>query len=213
MSNAIDIRVLELLASKICHDLISPIGAISNGIEVMEEIGGDSSEIVPLLSFSAAQANAKLKTLRLAYGLGGSDPSIKPTDVHKVFGEFISGENRISQDWDPYTDLSPNSKKGFAKVLISSLMLAAEALPKGGVLSVKQDDNGVVVITGEGENAHFRDGYLHALEHKTPSSKLDPKLVHAYITGILAKHYGFDITVEEAKNNFIFLRLKSTNVF
>ncbi len=213
MSNINNVEILELMASKICHDLISPVGAISNGVEIMEELGGEvDSDIINLIAFSSVQANAKLKTMRMAYGVGGSDANIKPQDVHDIFGEYLSGENRISQDWTPNTDIAAEQKEGFAKMLMLCLMLIIDALPKGGVISAKSDGDNVTVISGKGDNAHFRDGYLHALENKTPSDQLSPKLIHAYITGLLARNYGFEITIDESENNFIFLRLKSTPV-
>lgn len=203
------VRILELLASKICHDLISPVGAVGNGVEILEELGPDAGEdVVSLISFSATQANAKLKTLRMAYGLGGADESIKPADVHATFEEFIAGEKRLSQDWDPYIDLGFDRPTGFPKLLLCSMLLVTEALPKGGVISVDPETSNTIVIKGEGENAHFREGFLKALKHNIPDSDIEPKLTHAYITGLLAKNYGFEIDIDETQESFIFLRLK-----
>ncbi len=208
-----NVRILELLASKICHDLISPVGAVSNGVEILEEMGADAGDdVISLISFSSEQANAKLRTLRLAYGLGGSDESIKPADVHALFNDFISGDKRLSQDWDPYADLGVVPKKGFAKMLILSLLLVSDGLPKGGVISIESDGENTTLVKGEGENAHFREGYLHALAHSIETNNLSPNLTHPYITGLIAQNYGFEITVDETENNFILLRLKSSDV-
>ncbi|MGH1455750.1 MAG: histidine phosphotransferase family protein [Alphaproteobacteria bacterium] len=208
-----DTKILELLASKICHDLISPVGAISNGVEILEEMGSDAdSDITSLISFSAAQANAKLKTMRMAYGLGGSDPSIKFEDVHKLFGEFIEGEKRLSQDWDPYADLGIEPRNGLCKMLLCGMKFAVEGLPRGGVISVQKDEDGVVLITASGENAHFRPDFVNALNHALSINDLDPKLVHAYVTGLLAKNYGFEIHTDETQDNIISLRLNCSVV-
>ena len=73
MSKQIDTHVLEILASKICHDLISPIGAVNNGVELMEEMGPDAGpEATGLIAYSAHQASAKLQVFRVAYGVGGA---------------------------------------------------------------------------------------------------------------------------------------------
>ncbi len=208
-----NVKILELMSSKICHDLISPVGAISNGVEILEEMGGDEDgDIISLIAFSASQANAKLKTLRMAYGLGGADDSIKMEEVHAIFGGFISAEKRLSQDWNPYSDLGVDNKKGLAKIMLCVLILAMEALPKGGLISAKKCGEGTILITASGENANFRDGYLHAIAHTIDIDNLDPKLVHPYITGMFAQKYGFEITIDETENDFIFLRLKSTHV-
>jgi len=213
MNDQTSVRILELLASKICHDLISPVGAVANGVEILEELGPeDAEDVVSLISFSATQANAKLKTLRMAYGLGGSDESIKPADVHTTFEDFIAGEKRLSQDWDAHADLGVERPTGFPKLLLCAMLLATEALPKGGVISVDPETENTIVIKATGENANFREGFVHALEHKTPDTDIDPKLVHAYITGLLAKTYGFTVDVSEEQESFILLRLTIPNV-
>lgn len=208
-----EIRILELMASKICHDLISPIGAISNGVEFLEDMGPESTdEITGLISFSAAQATAKLKVLRLAYGLGGADSSILPKDIHLVFGDYIGGEKRITQNWDPYRGIGPDDlPKGYSKILLCTLLLATEALPKGGEISVHQDSH-TTVITAQGENAGFRDGYVDAFDQKISADNIEPKLVHAYLTGLLSKHYGMSVTIEKGDSNNIYLRLKPSIV-
>ncbi len=212
MSELNNTKILELLASKICHDLISPVGAISNGVEILEDMGGADDEVVALIASSAEQANAKLKTLRMAYGLGGADQSIKMEEVYATFGGFISAEKRLSQEWDPYADLGIEPRNGLAKMMMCSLILAMEALPKGGVISVKKCGEGTTLITANGENAHFRDGFLPALAHTIEIDNIDPKLVHPYVTGLLAQNYGFEISIDETENDFIFLRLNATPV-
>lgn len=210
MSDVVPIHVLELLASKICHDLISPVGAVSNGVEILEEMGADAGDdVTNLISFSATQASSKLKTMRMAYGLGGSDDSIKMEDVHTLFGEYIEGEKRLSQDWDPYADLGVEPQRGLAKMILCALLLTVEALPKGGILSVtKADQDCEILIKGAGENAGFRDGFVDAIEQKTPTDDLSPKLVHGYVTGLLAARYGYDLNIDDGAQDVIGLRLR-----
>ncbi len=206
------VRLLELLSSKICHDLISPVGAVSNGVEILEEMGADD-DVTQLIAFSALQANAKLKVLRMAYGLGGADESIKPEDVHSAFGDFIAGDSRITQNWDPYADLGIPNQIGLAKVLICCLVLTSEALPKGGEVSVAANSvRDSLLITGSGDNAGLREGFLDALENKMSIVNLDNKYVHAYFTGLFAKQYVFEISVDETQDGFILLRLKPSHV-
>lgn len=201
----------ELIASKICHDLTSPVGAVSNGVEILEEMGADD-DVISLISFSATQASAKLKTLRMAYGLGGADESIKLEQIHQVFGEFIGGDNRVKQDWDPYMDPGFETRRGFPKLLMCCLLLACDSLPKGGGISVRAEENDTLLITAEGENASFRENILNTLEHKRAVEDLDPKLIHPFITKLFAKKYHYEITVDDRDVNFIFLRLKQAAV-
>lgn len=214
MTDTSSVQILELLASKICHDLISPIGAVSNGLEIMEELGADSGdEVTDLISFSASQANAKLRMLRMAYGLGGADSSIKHEEVHAIFEDYLKGEQRLSQDWDPHADLGISSCDGLPKIFMCCLILISEALPKGGVIQVESDNDNAMIISGKGENARFRDGYPEALNTTLLLDNLDPKLIHPYVTGLSARRYNFEITPNTQENDFISLRIKSSNVF
>lgn len=212
MTALYDTRVLELLSSKICHDLISPVGAVSNGVEILEEMGADAGEeVTGLIAYSANQAASKLKAMRLAYGLGGADTSILPKDVHLAFGNFLGEDSRIKQDWSP--NGINTSVTGAPKIFMCALMLAAETLPKGGVVSAKQENTDTILITSQGENAHFRDGVVNALTLKSDVNVLEPIHVHAYITGLQARSYNITITIDTQTPDFIFLRLKLPDVF
>lgn len=211
MSTDTTTRIVELIASKICHDLISPVGAVSNGVEILEEMGADD-DVTSLISFSATQASAKLKTMRLAYGMGGSDESIKLEDVHKIFEEFVSGDNRVTQNWDPHLDIGFEPKKGFPKILTCALMMAADSLPKGGELSVEPAEEHTIVVKAIGENAAFRDGVVDAFNGEKEADHLDPKLIHPYLTSLFASKYGFKIQLEPSADNLICLRLTQSIV-
>lgn len=209
-----DVKILELLASKICHDLISPIGAIANGVEFLEEMGADAGDdVTELIAFSAKQASAKLQALRLAYGAGGADSSIKPEDVHKIFGGFIGGENRVTQEWDPHAlPAALTQTRGFAKILMTALLLAVDSLPKGGTITLAAEDESHLSVTATGENAGLKDGVLHALENRTSPENIEPKLVHPYVTGLLARHYGIRIVINDDNADIIVLKLSVSDV-
>ncbi|MEM6811192.1 MAG: histidine phosphotransferase family protein [Pseudomonadota bacterium] len=192
--------VLELLASRICHDIISPVGAINNGIELMRELGPDGLEDgLDLVEYSASQSAAKLTAFRMAYGAGGRDPNIKPEDVQKVFGDLIRQEGKISQTWDPYGKLGPDPlPPAYCKMLMCSMMLAMECLPKGGYISVRphKDKNGgdnASLIMAEGEGATIREQIEDALQQKVSPNDLDPRLVHPYAISIMAESYGYEL--------------------
>jgi len=213
--------VMELLASRICHDIISPVGAINNGIELLQEMGADGLEDgLDLVAYSAEQSAAKLAAFRLAYGAGGGDKHIKPEDVQKVFGALIKGEGKHSQTWDPYGNLGPNSDKkelpaGYCKMLMCTMMLAQEALPKGGYISVRPgmgDNEGHSIIIAEGEAAIIRDGVEDAMAQNIEPDDLDPRLVHPYAISILAESYGFDISIKSQADDRIEFLMKCPEV-
>lgn len=191
--------ILELLSSRICHDVISPIGAINNGIEFMDDAGDDLASIKEasgLIAHSAQAAAARVQAFRIAYGAGGRDGNIKPEDIQKAFGALCRGDGKIRQSWDPFSPLGLNVKRtGFCKVLMGAMMLAAEALPKGGTVFV-DDGKTKTIIRAEGVDATLRDGVEDALNGVTAPESLDPRLVHPYAMGLIAKSYGFQLNVE-----------------
>jgi len=211
--NKIDIMVLELLASRVCHDLISPIGAVNNGIEFLDEMGADAGqEAVDLIAHSAAVASSRLKVFRLAYGLGGRDPNIKPSDVKDVFEGLISKEDKIKQEWDPYGALGFDEyPEGFSKILMGALLLASECLPKGGIIKVDAGDgDNHTVVTAEGENAAPRSQFSEALNLDIGVENVEPVLVHPYVLGILSGQYGFNVSFSNAVSGKVSIDIKSS---
>ena len=213
MTQKIDLGFLELLSSKICHDLISPIGAIANGVEFMEEMGADADEeVTGLIKFSATQASAKLQAYRMAYGAGGGDVSIKPEDVHKAFGKFIELDKKIMQDWDPYAPLGPEERaSGFSKLLMCALLLSVECLPKGGTIKVSEGGNNITLIRAEGPDAALKSPMDAALDNSMDRDSIEPRYVHAYMTGLLAKNYDFELKTNASGTDFVEFALISPN--
>lgn len=200
--------VLELLASRICHDIISPVGAINNGIELMQELGPDGIEDgLELVGYSAEQSAAKLSAFRLAYGSGGRDPHIKPEDVQKIFGALVRAEGKISQAWDPFGKLGPAPlPPGFCKILMGAMMLAMESLPKGGYISVRPAGENSTLIIAEGEGAVVRENVEAALKLELSPDDLDPRLVHPYALSVIADSYDFKISLKseaEGRNEWL----------
>ncbi|MEM9469412.1 MAG: histidine phosphotransferase family protein [Pseudomonadota bacterium] len=195
--------VMELLASRICHDLISPVGAIHNGIEFMEEMGADAmDDALGLIKHSASQSTAKLQAFRMAYGAGGHDANLKPEDVQKCFGELIAAEKKISQMWDPYGDLGPNADgkdfpAAYAKMLMGTMMLAQETLMKGGDIMIKPGEGAQTLIIAMGEGVTVRDQVEDALKGDIEVDDLDPRLVHPYALGVLARGYGYTLSISK----------------
>lgn len=209
MSIQLPLRVIEIVSSKICHDLISPIGAVSNGIEFMADMGGDADEeALGLISYSAAQASAKLKALRLAYGGGGADPSIKPEDIHTIFGGYIAGDGKVTQEWDPHMPLGIDEPpNGFCKLLLCCLMALTDTLPRGGNIVVQAGEDNSVQFIATGQGAAYREGYRHALQNGLSPEQLEPKSVHPFLTHYFADNYGYSIHAPEPQNDQINLRL------
>lgn len=190
MTGTVETRVLELLCSRLCHELISPVSAIGNGLELMGDDPGDMlGEIIALLRQSSSQASQRLKFYRIAYGLGGDAvESMGLTDV----GAFVRGiaeEAKITLSWPDGADALGRAA---VKVLLNAALMAIEALPRGGevktVVSAGSDLD--ITISATGEGAQLWQESIAALEAGAGVDALTPRSVQAYFTRHLADAAG-----------------------
>lgn len=193
--------ILQLMASKICHDLISPIGAIGNGIEFMQEMGPDAfDDATTLIEHSASQASGKLQAYRIAYGAGGADGHITVEDVKAAIDTMLKGDGKIIQNWDPKAPMGIANNgierlPAFSKLLACGILLVIDTLPKGGTIEVTADGC-TTHIHARGERAAYREGVIDALTLKTENADLDTKHAHALLTGFLGRHYGYRFSAQ-----------------
>ncbi len=182
MTSTVETRVLELLCSRLCHELISPVSAISNGLELMGDDPGDMlGEITALLRHSSSQASQRLKFYRIAYGLGGeAEDSLGLNDA----GELVSGiaeEAKVTVSWPDGADALGRVA---VKVLLNTALMAIEALPRGGginaVVSAGSDLD--ITISATGEGAQLWQESIAALEAGAGVDALTPRSVQAYFT-------------------------------
>lgn len=190
----IEMRVLELLSSKLCHDLISPVSAINNGVELIEEIGEPVvEEAMKLIGDSANLASRRLKYFRLAYGRAGSEASLGPSDVKPVIESYFAG-GKITLDWP--ADLAIGNfveQQGFLKTLMNLFLLAEEVLAYGGTLTLGLHEEGTnhgLKLSVAGRGAQLSEMIGAALDGTTPVDDLTPRSVQAYMTGRFVAHFG-----------------------
>src|SRR3954466_15595094 len=141
------LELAALLCSRVCHDLISPVGAIVNGLEVLDDNPkpDDREFALDLIRKSARTASARLQFCRLAFGAAGSaGAQIDTGDAENMArGHLEDNKTRIS--WNLQRLLQPKNK---VKLLLNMLVIAQQTIPRGGVLSVDS--------VGEGDAAGFR---------------------------------------------------------
>ncbi|MFN3613595.1 MAG: histidine phosphotransferase family protein [Rubrimonas sp.] len=144
-----DLDLAALLCSRICHDLISPVGAVGNGLELMEPARPDEMEVRDLLADSARTALAALEFFRLAFGAahGGSGP-LGGQEVQSIARGFIHGGRR-TLEWPAPPQSMPRAA---AKLLLLMLLTASGAAQLGGVLTVEHatTDPLRLIVTAEG---------------------------------------------------------------
>lgn len=121
-----------LLCSRVCHDLISPVGAINNGLELLDE-GGSDAEAMDLIRQSARNASARLQFARIAFGAAGSAGMLIDTgDAENVAKSYLANE-KPEFVWTGARALLPKNK---VKLLLNLILVANAAIPRGGKLDV-----------------------------------------------------------------------------
>ncbi len=210
----VDLRVLELLSSKLCHDLISPVSAINNGVELIEDIGGDVvDEAMSLIGNSAVQAARRLRLFRVAYGRAGSEANLPVRDVRLVGEQYFAG-GKIKLDWPEQTDLQALSDHcGALKTLINLLVIAEEVLAYGGAIALHRlsgDETIGCRLEITGRNANLSPAFQDALEARTPIEDLTARTIQSYITGRFADHFGLRISFATPEPDRLDLTLSVT---
>jgi histidine phosphotransferase ChpT len=192
----IELRVMELLISRLCHDLISPAGAIVNGIELVEDFGGDdmADEAMALVGRSARQLSAKLSLFRVAFGSAGERDNYPAEECRRLLDAYLQ-EGKVRLDWA--LDRLP-AAPGSARLLLLLAMIAAESLPRGGLLHI---DGGPAAfrLVAQGDDTRLETAAEEALDAGMAGSgvptELDARAVPAYLAGMLAARRGDRVRV------------------
>lgn len=186
-----------LLCSRVCHDVISPVGAIVNGLEVLEE--EEDAEMrehaLLLIAKSALQASAKLQFARLAFGASGSaGAEIELADARRAAEGLFAG-SRISLAWEARPAALHKSR---LKLLMNLLQFAAGAIPRGGELRVivEPGNEGMAVIA-TGARARVPE-HSDLVTGAAPAALPDSRAVQPYLIGLLCKTLGARIAVTQA---------------
>jgi histidine phosphotransferase ChpT len=186
MSSDIDTRLVELLCSRLLHDLISPLSAISNGVELMRE-GGLEDEALDLVEDAVRQATRRVQALRLAWGAAGAESGVAP--VRAAALAWFEG-SRIGVTW-PETVTAPLvERRGGAKLLLNAVLLAGEALPGQGTVHVAEDGSSIAV-TASGRAPSLKGAGEAWLGTAPPvAEQAEANDVNAAYTAALARSYG-----------------------
>lgn len=194
----LEFRVLELLASRLCHELISPVGAVNNGVELLSD--GDAGfmrDATALIGQSARRAALRLQFYRFAYGAGGVGGGA-PEAKALVAGILEGGKVRC--DWPAEFDALSVSWQKFACNL---MLLAVEILPRGGTVTLAREGSGVAAVAA-GEAVNLTQELKAALAPAAEVAALTARTVHAYFTARYAEHVGTKLMLSEADKSAMF---------
>ncbi|MBL8908313.1 MAG: histidine phosphotransferase [Rhizobiales bacterium] len=188
-----DLDLAALLCSRVCHDVISPVGAITNGLELLEVEDDESMRemAMDLVRKSARQASAKLQFCRIAFGAAGSAGSmIDMGEAGDVARAFV-GEEKVKLEWQAPRE---NRPKAEVKLVLNMMLLGIAGIPRGGKVSVGVDGGGFVV-RAEGDQARVPEKIAEVISGATNGQELDARLVQPYYSKRLAASAGLTLSM------------------
>ena len=190
------LELAALLCSRVCHDLISPVGAIVNGLEVLDDNPKpeDRDFALDLIRKSARTASARLQFCRLAFGAAGSaGAQIDLGDAQNMAKGHIE-DGKITLGWNLPRLLLPKNR---VKLLLNMLVIAQHTIPRGGTLTVDPVGEGETMsfrITATGHNARLPQNISELLSgERGPAA--DAHAIQPYYTRLLAQSCGLTVTL------------------
>jgi histidine phosphotransferase ChpT len=190
------LELAALLCSRVCHDLISPVGAIVNGLEVLDDSDKEEDKqfALDLIRKSAKNASARLQFCRLAFGAAGSaGAQIDTGDAEKMGRGFLEDE-KTKITWNPARVLMAKNR---VKLLLNMLVIAQQTIPRGGMLTVDPLGEGDTIgfrITAAGHNARLPQNIADTLAGRHHGS-IDAHAVQPHYTRLLAQSCGLKMSM------------------
>jgi histidine phosphotransferase ChpT len=190
----IELRVLELLCARFCHEMVSPVGAIGNGVELLEE---DDPEFVRqaigLIGQSARTASRRLQFYRFAYGTAPTASNVTPREL--LMG-FLEG-GKVTADWEQaLTSLSSE----WQRLACNLAVIAAETLPRGGRITLRSA--GVagpgLEVEAAGDSVLVNKDVMAALAGRASPVELNSRTIHGYVTAKFAEQLGAIAALSES---------------
>ena len=178
-----EIEFAALMVSRVCHDLVGPLGAVVNGMEVLEDERDPSmrADAIKLVTMSADQALARIQFMRIAFGAAGSTGAeLDLGEIGRLAEGLLQG-GKVQLTWNAHRLYWA---KDWAKLLMNATLLAADCLPRGGMVTVETGSDALAPsfhIRAEGLNARVTEEVAQALRGEAASvdaRHVQPFLVH-----------------------------------
>lgn len=187
-----DIEFSALLCSRLCHDLISPVGAIANGIEILNDEDDEMmrQEVLKLLEHSAVVTSNRLKFFRLSFGAAGGFGERVPLNEAKNAAESLYASSNIDLSWK--SDFAEMNKDAL-KLMLNMLLLAGESLVRGGKMLVEMTEQLPKInvrVTVQGDRVILQDTVLKALLGELAPDQIEAKSAPAFLVASVARKLG-----------------------
>ena len=200
----VDLKVAQLLCSRLCHDLVGPIGAVNAGMELMSDGTDDMDGAIALVAGSGQQLKRCVIFYRLAFGLGaGARASV--ADARMLARELLS-EGAVALEWSDPSAASPGKPicADGMKLILNMVLLGVDFLPRGGTLAVGVTNlaQGTgVAMTASGMGARFRGEVRAAMGPDFPVGDLSARTVQGYFAARLAERLGTAVDASDIEGD------------
>lgn len=192
-----------LLCSRVCHDVISPVGAINNGLELLDE-GGTDDDALDLIRTSAVNASVRLKFARLAFGASGSaGASIDTGEAEKAAQDFAAAEKKAEVSWSGPRAIVPKNR---VKLLLNLFLVAYGAIPRGGNVDVvleNPDGDARFEIAVKGRMMRVPAKFVEIYEGRLEEA-VDAHSVQPYYTLLLAEEANMMVEYKVHEDRIVF---------
>ncbi|MEN3148036.1 histidine phosphotransferase family protein [Neorhizobium sp. IRAMC:178] len=193
-----------LLCSRVCHDVISPVGAINNGLELLDE-GAADSDAMDLIRTSALNASVRLKFARLAFGASGSvGASIDTGEAEKAARDFAIAEKKTEVTWNgPRAIIAKNR----VKLLLNLFLVAYAGIPRGGSIDVTLENpeyDAKFILTIKGRMMRVPAKFVE-IASGTLEEPIDAHSIQPYYTVLLAEESGMELSHVVSEDKIVFI--------
>ncbi len=199
-----DLDLAALISTRICHDLVGPVGAIGNGTELLaEEDSADMREAaLELLAMSAEQASRRLRFFRLAFGtMKWGDEPMDEGEARGLAAGMLEG-GRVQLDWP--AGCPTGLTQGRARALLNLTLVAAECLPSGGTVRIADGAGGGVDVHAEGPGARLEEGLRDGLGDDIATRDLESRAAAARLARRQLDSLGARLEIGEAADHVDF---------
>lgn len=176
----------SLLCSRVCHDVISPVGAINNGLELLDESVGDA-DAMDLIRTSALNASVRLKFARLAFGASGSvGASIDTGEAEKAAKDFAAAEKKTEVIWSGPRAIIPKNR---VKLLLNLFLVAYGSIPRGGSVDITLENpetDAKFTLVAKGRMMRVPPKFIE-IYAGTVEEAIDAHTIQPYYTVLLAE--------------------------
>lgn len=180
----------DLVSSRICHDLVSPLGAIGNGAELLQMTGQSDGPEVALIAQSVSHANARLRFFRIAFGAAPPGAMIARSEVRDILAGLAEGA-RVRTHWQAEGD----PDRGAAKLVFLILQCLESAMPRGGAIEVTRED-ALWRLTATGQGMTPDPTLAPLLSEAEAAADPTPATVHFAIARDLLSQSGRRVTAD-----------------